>query len=80
MFPCSCPQGSGELNDKALFKERMSLLSQSAATPIHCLFEVSAGDLTNRPGPTHVGFLGLILINVIERNISPNSNIAGKIY
>ncbi|KAM6926714.1 ankyrin repeat domain-containing protein 27 isoform 2-T2 [Lycodopsis pacificus] len=31
--------GSGELNDKALFKERMSLLSQSAATPIHCLFE-----------------------------------------
>ncbi|XP_019135141.1 ankyrin repeat domain-containing protein 27 isoform X2 [Larimichthys crocea] len=31
--------GSGELNDKALFKERMSLLYQSAATPIHCLFE-----------------------------------------
>ncbi|KAM7397266.1 hypothetical protein PAMP_020250 [Pampus punctatissimus] len=31
--------GSGELNDKALFKERMSLLAQSAATPIHCLFE-----------------------------------------
>ncbi|XP_037622212.1 ankyrin repeat domain-containing protein 27 isoform X3 [Sebastes umbrosus] len=31
--------GSGELNDKALFKERMRLLSQSAATPIHCLFE-----------------------------------------
>uniref|UniRef100_A0A3Q3X142 VPS9 domain-containing protein n=1 Tax=Mola mola TaxID=94237 RepID=A0A3Q3X142_MOLML len=31
--------GSGELNDKALFKERMSLLSQSVATPIHCLFE-----------------------------------------
>ncbi|XP_037306293.2 ankyrin repeat domain-containing protein 27 isoform X2 [Pungitius pungitius] len=31
--------GSGELNDKALFKERMSLLSQSAATPIHRLFE-----------------------------------------
>uniref|UniRef100_A0A3Q1FBW1 Ankyrin repeat domain 27 (VPS9 domain) n=1 Tax=Acanthochromis polyacanthus TaxID=80966 RepID=A0A3Q1FBW1_9TELE len=31
--------GSGELNDKALFKERMSLLCQSAATPIHCLFE-----------------------------------------
>ncbi|XP_026166369.1 ankyrin repeat domain-containing protein 27 isoform X2 [Mastacembelus armatus] len=29
--------GSGELNDKTLFKERM--LSQSAATPIHCLFE-----------------------------------------
>ncbi|XP_044211463.1 ankyrin repeat domain-containing protein 27 [Thunnus albacares] len=31
--------GSGELNDKALFKERMSLLTQSTATPIHCLFE-----------------------------------------
>ncbi|KAM9351968.1 ankyrin repeat domain-containing protein 27 [Symphorus nematophorus] len=31
--------GSGELSDKALFKERMSLLSQSAAMPIHCLFE-----------------------------------------
>nr|XP_040018208.1 ankyrin repeat domain-containing protein 27 [Gasterosteus aculeatus aculeatus] len=31
--------GSGELNDKALFKERMSLLCQSAATPIHRLFE-----------------------------------------
>ncbi|XP_040894346.1 ankyrin repeat domain-containing protein 27 isoform X2 [Toxotes jaculatrix] len=31
--------GSGELNDKALFKERMRLLTQSAATPIHCLFE-----------------------------------------
>ncbi|XP_051238868.1 ankyrin repeat domain-containing protein 27 isoform X1 [Dicentrarchus labrax] len=31
--------GSGELNDKALFKERMTLLSQSAATPINCLFE-----------------------------------------
>ncbi|XP_039989970.1 ankyrin repeat domain-containing protein 27 isoform X2 [Xiphias gladius] len=31
--------GSGELNDKALFKERMRSLSQSAATPIHCLFE-----------------------------------------
>ncbi|XP_029288904.1 ankyrin repeat domain-containing protein 27 isoform X2 [Cottoperca gobio] len=31
--------GSAELNDKALFKERMSLLSQSAATPIHRLFE-----------------------------------------
>ncbi|KAI3371349.1 hypothetical protein L3Q82_023562 [Scortum barcoo] len=31
--------GSGQLNDKALFKERMSLLSQSAATPIHHLFE-----------------------------------------
>ncbi|XP_078112564.1 ankyrin repeat domain-containing protein 27 isoform X1 [Sander vitreus] len=31
--------GSGQLNDKALFKERMSLLTQSTATPIHCLFE-----------------------------------------
>ncbi|XP_070828614.1 ankyrin repeat domain-containing protein 27 [Chaetodon trifascialis] len=31
--------GSGELNDKVLFKERMSLLSQSADTPIHSLFE-----------------------------------------
>ncbi|XP_071316548.1 ankyrin repeat domain-containing protein 27 [Trachinotus anak] len=31
--------GSGELNDKALFKERMRLLCESAATPIHCLFE-----------------------------------------
>uniref|UniRef100_A0AAQ5Z1J2 VPS9 domain-containing protein n=1 Tax=Amphiprion ocellaris TaxID=80972 RepID=A0AAQ5Z1J2_AMPOC len=31
----------GKLQDthSALFKERMSLLSQSAATPIHCLFE-----------------------------------------
>ncbi|XP_072290640.1 ankyrin repeat domain-containing protein 27 isoform X2 [Eucyclogobius newberryi] len=28
-----------ELNDKALFKERMSLLAQTAASPIHCLFE-----------------------------------------
>lgn len=35
------PQGSGELSDKALFKERMSLLAQGAATPINCLFEVS---------------------------------------
>uniref|UniRef100_A0AAQ5YR51 VPS9 domain-containing protein n=1 Tax=Amphiprion ocellaris TaxID=80972 RepID=A0AAQ5YR51_AMPOC len=32
-------QDTHSLNDKALFKERMSLLSQSAATPIHCLFE-----------------------------------------
>lgn len=40
--PCCVRQGC-ELNDKALFKERMSLLSQSAATPIHCLFEVSSG-------------------------------------
>nr|XP_046249206.1 ankyrin repeat domain-containing protein 27 isoform X2 [Scatophagus argus] len=31
--------GSGGLSDKVLFKERMSLLSHSAATPIHCLFE-----------------------------------------
>uniref|UniRef100_A0A3Q0SSN2 Ankyrin repeat domain 27 n=1 Tax=Amphilophus citrinellus TaxID=61819 RepID=A0A3Q0SSN2_AMPCI len=31
--------GSGELSDKALFKERMSLLAQGAATPINCLFE-----------------------------------------
>lgn len=31
--------GSGDLNDKSLFKERMSLLCQSTATPIHCLFE-----------------------------------------
>ncbi|XP_059190877.1 ankyrin repeat domain-containing protein 27 [Centropristis striata] len=31
--------GSNDLNDKALFKERMRLLSQSAATPINCLFE-----------------------------------------
>uniref|UniRef100_A0A7N6C2K2 VPS9 domain-containing protein n=1 Tax=Anabas testudineus TaxID=64144 RepID=A0A7N6C2K2_ANATE len=30
---------SGELNDKALFKEKMNLLAQSATTPIHCLFE-----------------------------------------
>lgn len=37
-------QGSGELNDKTLFKERMSLLSQSVATPIHRLFEVSSGN------------------------------------
>uniref|UniRef100_A0AAX7TDC8 VPS9 domain-containing protein n=1 Tax=Astatotilapia calliptera TaxID=8154 RepID=A0AAX7TDC8_ASTCA len=31
--------GSGELSDKALFKERMSLLTQGVATPINCLFE-----------------------------------------
>uniref|UniRef100_A0A667YEE7 Ankyrin repeat domain 27 n=1 Tax=Myripristis murdjan TaxID=586833 RepID=A0A667YEE7_9TELE len=31
------------LNDRALFRERMSLLSQSVATPIHCLFEHIAG-------------------------------------
>lgn len=42
-FSCFCllPQGSGELSDKALFKERMSLLTQGVATPINCLFEVS---------------------------------------
>ena len=34
-------QVSGEISDKALFKERMSLLAQNAAMPIHCLFEVS---------------------------------------
>lgn len=49
----SCPppphcQGSGELNDKALFKERMSLLCQSATTPIHCLFEVRTSKV--KPG------------------------------
>uniref|UniRef100_A0A3B4BHC3 VPS9 domain-containing protein n=1 Tax=Periophthalmus magnuspinnatus TaxID=409849 RepID=A0A3B4BHC3_9GOBI len=32
-------QDGCELNDKALFKERMSLLAQTAASPIHCLFE-----------------------------------------
>ncbi|KAF7654089.1 hypothetical protein LDENG_00074800, partial [Lucifuga dentata] len=31
--------GSGQLNHKALFRKRMSLLSQSATTPIHCLFQ-----------------------------------------
>ncbi|XP_076027858.1 ankyrin repeat domain-containing protein 27 isoform X2 [Genypterus blacodes] len=31
--------GSGQLKDKALFRERMSLLCQSAATPISCLFQ-----------------------------------------
>ncbi|KAM4619223.1 ankyrin repeat domain-containing protein 27 isoform 2-T2 [Polymixia lowei] len=31
--------GSGDVNDKAVFREKMSLLSQNAATPIHCLFE-----------------------------------------
>lgn len=33
------PAGSAELSDKAVFRERMSLLCQSAATPIHHLFE-----------------------------------------
>ncbi|XP_072242609.1 ankyrin repeat domain-containing protein 27 isoform X2 [Leuresthes tenuis] len=37
-FPLSL-QVSGEISDKALFKERMSLLAQNAAMPIHCLFE-----------------------------------------
>ncbi|MEQ2264088.1 hypothetical protein XENORESO_018931, partial [Xenotaenia resolanae] len=30
---------TGELSDKALFKERMSLLTQNMASPIYCLFE-----------------------------------------
>lgn len=47
---CPLPQGSGELNDKALFKERMSLLCQSAATPIHRLFEVSSRRLGGQTG------------------------------
>ncbi|KAM3870209.1 ankyrin repeat domain-containing protein 27 [Diretmus argenteus] len=34
---------TGELNDRAMFRERMSLLSQNAATPIHYLFEHIAG-------------------------------------
>lgn len=46
VFPPS--QGSGELNDKALFKEKMNLLAQSTATPIHCLFEVSCTKLDHR--------------------------------
>lgn len=36
------PQGSTELSHKAVFRERMHLLGQSAATPILHLFEVSA--------------------------------------
>ncbi|XP_028304681.1 ankyrin repeat domain-containing protein 27 isoform X2 [Gouania willdenowi] len=32
-------KGSGELSDKALFKEKMSLLAPCAATAIHSLFE-----------------------------------------
>ncbi|XP_068169080.1 ankyrin repeat domain-containing protein 27 [Antennarius striatus] len=37
--------GSAELNGRTLFKERMSLLSQSTATPIHTLFEhIANGD------------------------------------
>uniref|UniRef100_A0A7N6C4D6 VPS9 domain-containing protein n=1 Tax=Anabas testudineus TaxID=64144 RepID=A0A7N6C4D6_ANATE len=32
-------QNTHSLNDKALFKEKMNLLAQSATTPIHCLFE-----------------------------------------
>ncbi|KAF3706070.1 Ankyrin repeat domain-containing protein 27 VPS9 domain-containing protein [Channa argus] len=31
--------GSSELNDRTVFKEKMNLLAQSAATPIHRLFE-----------------------------------------
>ncbi|KAM9854537.1 ankyrin repeat domain-containing protein 27 [Aulostomus maculatus] len=31
--------GSGKMNDAVLFRERMSLLVQSSATPINCLFE-----------------------------------------
>ncbi|XP_061078133.1 ankyrin repeat domain-containing protein 27 [Conger conger] len=31
--------GSGELNDKVVLRQKMNLLSQSAATPIDCLFE-----------------------------------------
>ncbi|XP_053335581.1 ankyrin repeat domain-containing protein 27 isoform X1 [Clarias gariepinus] len=31
--------GSGELNDKLFFRQKMNLLSQSASTPIDCLFE-----------------------------------------
>lgn len=50
--PCCLLQG--QLDDKALFRERMSLLSQSAATPpILCLFEVSSGTRTRRPATRH---------------------------
>ncbi|XP_047675676.1 ankyrin repeat domain-containing protein 27 isoform X2 [Tachysurus fulvidraco] len=31
--------GSGELNDKLFFRQKMNLLSQSSSTPIDCLFE-----------------------------------------
>ncbi|KAI4905640.1 hypothetical protein NFI96_011324, partial [Prochilodus magdalenae] len=31
--------GSGELNDKLVFRQKMNLLSQSSSTPIDCLFE-----------------------------------------
>ncbi|KAM6973384.1 ankyrin repeat domain-containing protein 27 [Aplochiton taeniatus] len=31
--------GSGDLNGKSLFRQRINMLSQSAATPIDCLFE-----------------------------------------
>ncbi|XP_017341418.1 ankyrin repeat domain-containing protein 27 isoform X2 [Ictalurus punctatus] len=33
------PMGSGELNDKLFFRQKMNLLSQTASTPIDCLFE-----------------------------------------
>ncbi|XP_067091480.1 ankyrin repeat domain-containing protein 27 [Osmerus mordax] len=33
----------GDLNDKTVFRQKMSLLSQNAATPIDCLFEHIAG-------------------------------------
>ncbi|MCI4381923.1 hypothetical protein PGIGA_G00257430 [Pangasianodon gigas] len=33
------PTGLGELNDKLFFRQKMNLLSQSASTPIDCLFE-----------------------------------------
>ncbi|XP_060742510.1 ankyrin repeat domain-containing protein 27 isoform X1 [Tachysurus vachellii] len=33
------PTGSGELNDKLFFRQKMNLLSQSSSTPIDCLFE-----------------------------------------
>ncbi|XP_046889460.1 ankyrin repeat domain-containing protein 27 [Hypomesus transpacificus] len=35
--------GCGDLNDKTVFRQKMSLLSQNAATPIDCLFEHIAG-------------------------------------
>ncbi|XP_066523930.1 ankyrin repeat domain-containing protein 27 isoform X2 [Hoplias malabaricus] len=33
------PAGTGELNDKLFFKQKMNLLSQNSSTPIDCLFE-----------------------------------------
>lgn len=41
IFFVSCSQVTGELRDKALFKERMSLLTQNVAAPVLRLFEVS---------------------------------------